>query len=88
MENAFKSQGEERYHKYLATKEFEIKMKEKQRKEDEHYYELKKRFPKHLYDSEAEESDYELQDSDLHPKMSATSSSFKREWLINNESID
>jgi hypothetical protein len=29
VENAFKSQGEDRYHKYLATKEFEIKMKEK-----------------------------------------------------------
>jgi len=54
----------------LATREFEVKMKEKQRKEDEDYWELKKRFPKHLYDSEAEESDYELQDSDLHPSKS------------------
>ena len=53
-------------------------MKEKQGKEDEDYYELKKRFPKHLYDSEAEESDYELQDSDLHPPKMASSRLFKR----------
>ena len=48
-------------------------MREKSRKEEENYYELKKRFPKHLYESDAEESDYELTDRDLHPNL---------KWLI------
>jgi len=42
-------------------------MREKSRIEEENYYELKKRFPRHLYESDAEESDYELTDRDLHP---------------------
>jgi hypothetical protein len=67
VDKAFKAQGEERYHKYIASREFEIKMREKSRTEEENYYELKKRFPKHLYESDAEESDYELTDRDLHP---------------------
>lgn len=29
--------------------------------------ELKKKYPKHLYDSGEEESDYEINENDLHP---------------------
>lgn len=32
--------------------------------------ELRKMFPKHLYDSGEEESDYEITEKDLHPKIS------------------
>lgn len=28
---------------------------------------MKKMFPKHLYETDAEESDYELDEKDLHP---------------------
>ena len=46
-------------------------MQETQRKKTHDYYELKKKFPKHLYDSDAEESDYELTERDLHPPLKA-----------------
>jgi hypothetical protein len=29
---------------------------------------MRQRFPKHLYESDAEESDYDLTEKDLHPK--------------------
>ncbi len=41
-------------------------------KTNDHMDELRKRFPKHLYDSNEEESDYEITDKDEHariPKM-------------------
>ncbi len=31
---------------------------------------MKKRFPKHLYETDAEESDYELTEKDMHPPRS------------------
>ena len=67
IDQAFRKMGEERYHQYLTLRETHVKVKAKQNKKDEVYDELKKRFPKHLYDSEAEESDYELNDRDLNP---------------------
>lgn len=30
--------------------------------------ELRKKFPKHLYDSNEEESDYEITEKDVHPR--------------------
>ena len=42
-------------------------MKAQQRKRDEQMDEMKKMFPKHLYETDAEESDYELTDKDMHP---------------------
>jgi len=59
--------GEERYHQYLAMQEEQIKIRIKQDKVDRDIDEIRKRFPKHLYDSDAEESDYELNDHDLNP---------------------
>ena len=51
----------------MLIRETEVKLKEKQNERDNELDSLRKRFPKHLYDSEAEESDYELHDHDLNP---------------------
>lgn len=64
---AFKAQGDDRYNQYLAYREHEVKLREKEQKHIEIYYEMKKRFPKHLYESDAEQSDYDIEERDLHP---------------------
>lgn len=68
VDQAFRKQGEDRYNQYVTYKEHELKQRKKQDNDYNHKLELAKMFPKHLYDSGEEESDYELEDIDMQPK--------------------
>ena len=58
----------------MAYREQTIKAREKDSKNEEKYYQMKKMFPKHLYETDGEESDYELSDKDLHPQKAKNDS--------------
>ncbi len=61
-------QSEDKKLSYLVQKELQQKLRIKEENDNRMIDELKKKFPKHLYDSAEEESDYEINERDLHPK--------------------
>ena len=62
-----KEGGEDKYNTFLAYKESERKVRVDEDRINKMKDEMRQKFPKHLYDSTEEESDYEITEKDLHP---------------------
>ncbi|CDW71773.1 UNKNOWN [Stylonychia lemnae] len=69
LHNVTKSHSDQLHHQFLQQDQMQIKQMEINRKENEMKDELKKRFPKHLYNSDESESDYDLKEEDMHPQI-------------------
>ena len=67
IDTAMREMGEDKYKKFLAERKLQLKDRERETKKNEELDELRKKFPKHLYKSDEEESDYEVEEKELYP---------------------